>query len=425
MELDGRPFHITRNLELALRHLRLERKERRLWADSLCINQEDIGERNQQVAQMRSIYSAARESVIFLGAATEGSNALLGAIQESQEQISQAATKGAVVRCLFAASGLRKKELAEKAIEILWRPYWKRIWIFQEVVVSQNPWVQCGSVKVPWEYFCQALVALLDSDSKYFGGGCRNEPKERLEDIYWERRAYRHAQGINQSLPSWDMSSGDSFEGRMKLLDLLVTKRGSETSDSRDMVFALFGLAARPKAQSPMSITYDDSPSQVYMKAVKYLLGNDGSYEVLSHAGLQQSISQPLPNLPSWAPDWRSRSDYKYKIIDWMPVSSPLTEEQVKLNYVCLEDHRILACAGFVFDTIQSVSDSAHEEIKLSQGSIGRVIWDSKLHRRKLIEHGVNSTLSTKLGSVQSLFSSNHPLTYRRKLLRLGEEYCA
>ena len=82
------------------------------------------------------------------------------------------------------------------------------------------------------------------------------------------------------------MPSGNSFKGRMKLLDLLVTKRGSETTDSKDMVFALSRLAARPKTQDPMSITYDDSPPQVYMKAVKYLLKNDGSYEVLNHAGL-------------------------------------------------------------------------------------------------------------------------------------------
>jgi len=37
IEIDGRPFHITRNLEWALRHLRLPRKEVRLWADSICV----------------------------------------------------------------------------------------------------------------------------------------------------------------------------------------------------------------------------------------------------------------------------------------------------------------------------------------------------------------------------------------------------
>ncbi|KAF8864373.1 HET-domain-containing protein, partial [Acephala macrosclerotiorum] len=81
IEIDGRPFHITQNLERALRHLRASRIAVKLWADSLCINQEDVEERNFHVSQMRSIYSAAQSTAIFLGEATEGSDALLHAIQ--------------------------------------------------------------------------------------------------------------------------------------------------------------------------------------------------------------------------------------------------------------------------------------------------------------------------------------------------------
>ncbi|TVY82833.1 Heterokaryon incompatibility protein 6 OR allele [Lachnellula suecica] len=346
IELDGRPFDITRNLELALRHIRSEREEKRLWVDSLCINQEDIGERNQQVAQMRLIYSAAKESLIFLGSAIAGSDALLNAINISREEISQAATRGTVVKRLVAASGLRKKDLVEKAQEILWRSYWRRIWIFQEIVVSHDPWVQYGTVKVPWEYFCQALIALLHSESKYFGAGYPSD------------------------LPSWNMASGESFEGRMKLLDLLVTKRGSETSDSRDMVFAISGLAARPEIQKPMEITYDKSTANVYASVVRYILENDGSYEILSHAGGQPLEPHQLSEIPSWAPNCQIRSDYKYKIVDWTAISSTLTKKHVRLNHAYVEDLGILACVGDVFDTIESVSDSAHEKIQLSQGAL-------------------------------------------------------
>ena len=37
MAIDGQPFEVTTNLDLALRHLRLPRKDLRLWADSLCL----------------------------------------------------------------------------------------------------------------------------------------------------------------------------------------------------------------------------------------------------------------------------------------------------------------------------------------------------------------------------------------------------
>lgn len=266
IEIDGRPFEITRNLELALRYLRLPRNELRLWADGICINQDDTQERNQHVTQMRSIYSAAKETTIFLGEATEGSDILLNAINEARVDIALARTRNTVVKALVNASGLTKRELTEKAFEILCRQYWVRIWVFQEIVVSHNPWVQCGRVKVPWEYFCQAILGVLDSDLKKLGPRYNNEPKRRLQDIYWERRAYRYSQGLVESLPRWDVASGREFKGRMRLLDLLVTKRGSQASDWRDMVFAVAGIATKPKDWDPVSITYEKSLSLVYMR---------------------------------------------------------------------------------------------------------------------------------------------------------------
>ena len=137
ISIDGRPFEITKNLELALRHLRLQRKELRLWADSICINQDDLEERNRHVRQMRSIYSAANETTIFLGEATEGSDVLLNAMNDARIDITIATSRNAVVKALMAASGLTKRELIEKAFEILWRRYWRRIWIFQ-VRISCN-----------------------------------------------------------------------------------------------------------------------------------------------------------------------------------------------------------------------------------------------------------------------------------------------
>ena len=50
ISLGGNPFVVTRNLRTALRRLRLPDKERMLWVDAICINQNLITERNQQVS---------------------------------------------------------------------------------------------------------------------------------------------------------------------------------------------------------------------------------------------------------------------------------------------------------------------------------------------------------------------------------------
>ncbi len=47
--LSGTPFPVTRNLDMALRYLRLQEAHRTPWVDALCINQTDLDERSQQV----------------------------------------------------------------------------------------------------------------------------------------------------------------------------------------------------------------------------------------------------------------------------------------------------------------------------------------------------------------------------------------
>lgn len=60
-------LRVTVSLECALRHLRDAKRKFCVWADGVCIDQENIEERNQQVRQMGRIYSCATHTVMFLG----------------------------------------------------------------------------------------------------------------------------------------------------------------------------------------------------------------------------------------------------------------------------------------------------------------------------------------------------------------------
>ncbi|KAK4206858.1 heterokaryon incompatibility protein-domain-containing protein [Rhypophila decipiens] len=52
---EGKIIKITASLFSALRHLSFKRKERRLWVDGICINQDDDHEKNHQVSMMGTI----------------------------------------------------------------------------------------------------------------------------------------------------------------------------------------------------------------------------------------------------------------------------------------------------------------------------------------------------------------------------------
>lgn len=62
---------VTKNLDSALKHLRLKSRPRVFWADAVCINQSDNAEKSVQVGRMGQIYGNASRVLAWLGEATE------------------------------------------------------------------------------------------------------------------------------------------------------------------------------------------------------------------------------------------------------------------------------------------------------------------------------------------------------------------
>ncbi len=83
---DGKTLKLTSSLCHALRRLRLSDKDRRIWADQICINQDDKVERGQQVKFMNSIYKYANHVLVWLGTDDKGeAEAALGLVKSLAE----------------------------------------------------------------------------------------------------------------------------------------------------------------------------------------------------------------------------------------------------------------------------------------------------------------------------------------------------
>ena len=66
IELSGEYLRVPHNTHAALQRMRLGDKPRTLWIDAICINQDDIHERGQQVLLMGRIYSSSTANLIHL-----------------------------------------------------------------------------------------------------------------------------------------------------------------------------------------------------------------------------------------------------------------------------------------------------------------------------------------------------------------------
>lgn len=71
--VDGAQLSVTRNLHAALLRLRDPALDRILWVDAICINQQDLKERAEQVQFMAMVYVCASRVLVWLGEEAQGS----------------------------------------------------------------------------------------------------------------------------------------------------------------------------------------------------------------------------------------------------------------------------------------------------------------------------------------------------------------
>lgn len=157
---------ITVNLHRALTRLRRGAETRLIWADALCINQEDLDERAQQVQLMRDVYSCAERVVVWLG--EEGDQSvdlavsLMGAIYAACE--GSAKTAGVDLHAYAVSSrpfedvalstlqgDVAESKDAWQALRLFFdRPWFRRVWCVQEIVLARSSKVYVGSLSLPW-----------------------------------------------------------------------------------------------------------------------------------------------------------------------------------------------------------------------------------------------------------------------------------
>lgn len=229
LDVNGKILPITRNLYLALQHLRDPREDRILWIDALCIDQENLEERGHQVRQMASIYENAIRVIIWLGQSTTEIDIFFHYMNELEKQALDHACNS------WNASDERwellwdnvelelrgryaKSRALKGSVQLSTRPWFKRAWIIQEVAKARSARVMCGA---------QSVSARILAVTPVFSPGLTDP----------------HIRAILDIMPGPSRKSSWWNEQR-DLRTLLHKFRGSEATDPRDSIYALLGMCS-------------------------------------------------------------------------------------------------------------------------------------------------------------------------------------
>lgn len=157
---------ITQNLFEALRRIRNPSEQRTVWADAICINQDDIAERGHQVAFMGHLYSRARKVLIHIAGDDEGHAAC-------------AASLVADVGCMahitlkdigpgfdhFPWPDLKMRGVAMEdsrwfSLQVLCeQPWFYRGWVIQEAGLAQDASIIWGAqAMIDWQAFMRCCL---------------------------------------------------------------------------------------------------------------------------------------------------------------------------------------------------------------------------------------------------------------------------
>ncbi|QYS99735.1 HET domain-containing protein [Trichoderma simmonsii] len=242
LHIDEKRLPITANLYEVLLRLRDKMIERILWIDAICIDQASIEERGEQIQYMAEIYSKANRVIVWLGEAADNSDQALKSIRMAADEEHQSSRNDTDHQAILA---------------ILDRPWFRRIWVLQEVAAAQHIVMMCGSIRIDGYAFCLGLPSLLQYKDipshirsvTYLMRGCIFRPKYSVNSL-----------------------GGISLDIRPlgALIDMYHTH---EATERHDKIFALLGMSSNDPTNHGLLPNYNTPWDNLMAQLLKFILG--------------------------------------------------------------------------------------------------------------------------------------------------------
>jgi hypothetical protein len=341
-----REVKLGRNLYDALHCLRLPSQSRIIWADALCINQQNLMERSEQVQQMKLVFEYASRVLVWLGPGSTATRDCWGVETKNLDpsfsgtyrivntwrrnsqrtaEIPQARFWSRIPEFKVFAPGEAippDSYVWNDIFDLFKCNFFTRLWIIQEVALAQDALVYCGNSAISWEWVGLASAIIRNNfyrihrliqspgfiDSRARRPGTLETVPIGVLNAYFIYRISQ-SQLVQSPLPF-------SFH------DLLALTRQFRCKDPRDRVFGILGLPTAGGSSNDIvpfiKTDYTMSAQEVYHQVALKILSSSSSLRLLSSVQTRdQRSGMMMPwrsepeesiatfDLPSWVPQWQ------------------------------------------------------------------------------------------------------------------------
>jgi hypothetical protein len=325
IELNSQTFAVNANLAYALKFVKnhwqaqfplRDKAQFRLWADGICINQQDSRERSHQVNIMHNIYSTAELVLSWLGCGVDEMGLALYALgiisKETSRDDSTKLDPYSWVSREPDMKWLEKypswcKDITEEYETSIWSaistfiqdPYWKRVWIFQEVILGQSIVYLYGSFSLVHQDIVNAVEWLASVEISADSG--RLERPSFVDIDVWLCLSAEYPLWkpiIHISMWRYEIRNQRDFREPKNWWRIFKPKR-LQATDPRDHVYGLLGLAS-----CGIPPDYGKDFKSVLNDLAETVLRGDRSLQWLETAGVGIHHETVDFSTPSWAPNF-------------------------------------------------------------------------------------------------------------------------
>lgn len=290
VDIDGCELPITDNCMLVLQQIELQRDFEYFWIDSICIDQLNIPEKEVQVSIMADIYSGAACTLVGLGS-HDVSSRLMFLATAARVAWQQASDPGPEEQWFSLQDDQTSRRILAANGKFRKRPYWNRLWVYQELARSRAIKLMCDTDVLPWEHLADLLQEMQNCFHTWGYG--ENLQGKRLDCVHnhdelqcdWltalnPMSGWQDRRAIELSLPrlkygglAADPVTSLLFghgidEDASDLYNLLQATSGRQCRDCLDRIYGVRSLVHWPAGISQVDVKYSIEPYHLAEKAL-------------------------------------------------------------------------------------------------------------------------------------------------------------